>query len=112
MQAQSPLREVTPAEAKQHLDRGDALLIDVREPEEVAKAKIEGAQLYPMSQANGWFSTDELPKDKPLIIFCHHGSRSAQVAAGLVQRGYTSVANMTGGIDAWSQTVDANVPRY
>lgn len=112
MQAQSPVREVTPAQAQEQLKRGEALLIDVREPDEIAQAHIEGAQLYPMSQANGWFSTDELPKDKPLIIFCHHGGRSAQVAAGLVQRGYTNVANMTGGIDAWSQTVDADVPRY
>lgn len=107
---QSPIREVSPAEVKQLLDRGAIRLIDVREPEEAMIAGIEGAELYPLSQSAGWIN--DLPRDKPLVIVCHHGARSTQVANALIERGYPDVANMTGGIDAWSQTVDTSVPRY
>jgi rhodanese-related sulfurtransferase len=105
------LPEITPAEVKQRLEAGnDLLLIDVREPEEVARAAIQGAEVYPLSQAAGWI--DSLPKDRDLVIFCHHGGRSAQVVGALAQRGHTNISNMTGGIDAWSQQIDPDVPRY
>ncbi|HEY0605993.1 MAG TPA: rhodanese-like domain-containing protein [Herpetosiphonaceae bacterium] len=104
-------KQARPREIKQRLDAGeDLVLIDVREPEEVRRASVEGAEVYPMSQAAGWI--DSLPKDRELVIMCHHGSRSAQVAMALAQRGHSNVTNMTGGIDAWSQEVDSSVPRY
>ncbi|HEY0734870.1 MAG TPA: rhodanese-like domain-containing protein [Herpetosiphonaceae bacterium] len=104
-------KQARPREIKQRLDAGeDLVLIDVREPEEVRRASIEQAEVYPMSQAAAWI--DSLPKDRELVIMCHHGGRSAQVAMALAQRGHSNVTNMSGGIDAWSQEVDSSVPRY
>ena len=106
-----PFKEATPREIKQRLDAGEQLtLIDVREPQEIITASIDGAEEYPLSQAMSWIDT--LPQDEELIIFCHHGGRSAQVAMALAQRGHSNVTNMTGGIDQWSQQVDPSVPRY
>ena len=106
-----PFKSATPREIKQRLDAGeDLLLIDVREPEELMIATIEGAQEYPMSDAREWI--DALPRDRERGIFCHHGSRSMQVAAALAQRGHTNLTNMSGGINQWSEDVDPNVPRY
>lgn len=104
--------DVTPEQVKARLDAGeDLLLVDVREPDEFDIATIEGSELLPLSQAQQW--ANDLPRDKPVIIFCHHGSRSARVAMALNQQlGYTNIANMTGGIDAWSQRIDPSVPRY
>ncbi len=104
-------KEITPHEVKRRLDAGDDLvLIDVRELEEVQVASIAGAQVYPLSQAHDWI--DQLPRDREIVVFCHHGGRSAQVALALMQRGHTDVLNMAGGIDQWSQQVDPSVPRY
>lgn len=106
-----PFKEATPREIKQRLDAGENLtLIDVREPDEMMIAAIDGAQECPMSQARDWIDT--LPKDGELVIFCHHGARSMQVAAALAQRGHTNVTNMTGGIDQWAEQVDPTVPHY
>ncbi len=106
-----PFNKATPREIKQRLDAGEALtLIDVREPAEVITAAIDGAREYPLSQAMTWIDT--LPKEGDLVIFCHHGARSAQVAMALAQRGHTNITNMTGGIDQWSKQVDPSVPRY
>lgn len=106
-----PFKEATPREIKDRLDAGEQLtLIDVREPQEIMTAAIEGAQEYPMSQALDWIDT--LPKDGDLVVFCHHGSRSAQVAMALVQRGHSNVTNMRGGIEKWSTDVDPTVPHY
>ncbi|HEX6289247.1 MAG TPA: rhodanese-like domain-containing protein [Herpetosiphonaceae bacterium] len=111
MNRRLPFKEATPREIKQRLDAGeDLMLIDVREPEEVRIASVAQAEVYPLSQAAGWI--DSLPKDRALVILCHHGSRSAQVAMALMQRGHSSVTNVSGGIDAWSQQVDPSVPRY
>lgn len=111
MSYRMPFNEATPREIKQRLDAGEPLLlIDVREPEEIMTAAIDGAQEYPLSQARAWIDT--LPKEGDLVIMCHHGSRSAQVALALVQRGHTNVTNMTGGIDQWSREVDPSVPQY
>lgn len=111
MNRQMPFKEAAPREIKQRMDAGEDLtLIDVREPNEMMIAAIDGAEERPMSQAMRWI--DALPKDGELVIMCHHGGRSAQVAMALAQRGHTNVTNMTGGIDRWSQEVDQSVPRY
>jgi adenylyltransferase/sulfurtransferase len=100
------------AQVKEKLDRGDTFrLIDVREPQEHAAARIEGAELLPLSRAAEWVET--LSPDEEIVFFCHHGSRSAQVAHFFAsQRGFANVANMAGGIDQWSARVDSSVPRY
>jgi rhodanese-related sulfurtransferase len=105
-------KNLTTDEVKRKIDRGDAFrLIDVREPSEHAAAHIEGAELLPLSSAQRWVQT--LSPDEEIVIFCHHGSRSQQVAHYLAsQLGFANVANMVGGIDDWSRRIDQTVPRY
>jgi len=87
------------------------LLIDVREPEEYAIARIDDAKLHPMSMSFDWVTG--IDRDTTIVVMCHHGMRSAHVAATLTQRfGFKNVSNMSGGIDAWSQLVDPTIPRY
>ena len=100
------------AQVKAKLDRGEQFrLVDVREPNEHAAARIAGAELLPMSRAQEW--VDTLSPDEEIVFFCHHGMRSAQVANFFArQRAFPNVANMSGGIDAWSTQIDPGVPRY
>ena len=105
-------QNLTPAQVKEKLDRGDAFrLIDVRESHEYAYARIERSELLPLSRAQDWIG--DLPEDQELVFVCHHGSRSAQVAGFLAsRRGLANIANMLGGIDEWSRLIDPDVPRY
>jgi rhodanese-related sulfurtransferase len=75
------------------------LIVDVREPEEFSSERIEGSVLIPMSQFVA--RHEELPRDRPLVMQCHSGSRSASATMYLVQRGWTDVRNLDGGIAAW-----------
>lgn len=86
------------------------VLVDVREPHEADFCAIDGAILIPLGQLAN--RIDELPKGQPLVIHCHHGRRSAQATAYLLQQGFTDVRNLEGGIDAWSVKIDPDVPRY
>jgi rhodanese-related sulfurtransferase len=90
-------------EGKEHF------LLDVRELEEYRLARIEGAALIPLHALPG--RLDALPKDKPIVVLCHHGVRSAHAVHHLRAAGFDAV-NLTGGIDAWSREVDAAVPTY
>jgi rhodanese-related sulfurtransferase len=106
--------EISVREVQERIDAGEKLhLIDVREPHEFAIAKIGGASLVPMRQIPG--ELQELEKradDAPLIVFCHHGVRSLNVVEWLRQQGVANCVSMSGGIDAWSLSVDSSVPRY
>jgi rhodanese-related sulfurtransferase len=105
------ISELEPAEVKQRLDRGEALsILDVREPEEVEIAAIPGATHIPMNDIPARLS--ELDPEAQWVVVCHHGIRSAQVAMYLRQMGFAHVANLGGGIEEWSLTVDPAVPRY
>jgi adenylyltransferase/sulfurtransferase len=105
------VRSATPAEIRARLDAGeDLLLVDVREPEEIAIASIKGALIRPMSQAPNWIGT--LPREGDMVILCHHGMRSMHIARALAERGHTNLINLTGGIDLWSLQVDPEIPRY
>ena len=106
--------EITAREVKQHLDTGETLhLIDIREPNEFAITKIEGAVLVPMRSVPGEFQDLEAKAATgALIVFCHHGVRSLNVVHWLREQGLENCQSMAGGIDAWSATVDPNVPRY
>ena len=90
------------------------LLLDVREPWEVqtASVKPQGFPLMtiPMNEVPSRLS--ELGGYDRIACLCHHGARSQHVAAFLNQRGFADVANVAGGIDAWSRQVDPTVPRY
>ncbi|MFM7142375.1 MAG: rhodanese-like domain-containing protein [Alphaproteobacteria bacterium] len=86
------------------------VVLDVREPAEIAIARMPGALEIPMNDVPGRF--DEIPADRDVVVVCHHGMRSAQVASFLADRGHARVLNLAGGIDAWSLQVDASVRRY
>ena len=86
------------------------LIIDVREPNEYAYARIPGAVLKPLGDFREW--AQELDKDREYVLQCHTGSRSWQAAYLLERMGFTQVYNLSGGIEAWSMHVDPSVPRY
>jgi rhodanese-related sulfurtransferase len=90
--------------------REPPLLLDVREPWEYEKARIEGAQLIPMREMPSRIA--ELDPNKEVVAICHHGGRSAQVAMFLEKAGFKKMHNLVGGVDAWSRTVDPTVPLY
>jgi rhodanese-related sulfurtransferase len=86
-------------------------LIDVREQEEWDAVRLEGAELIPLSQFQR-LATGMLGPEDPIVLYCHHGMRSAQAQGYLKSQGYTNVLNLTGGIDAWSLQVDPSLKRY
>lgn len=91
---------------------GEALLIDCRQPEEYATAKIEQAVLIPMSELPQRLGELEQHRDSRVIIHCHHGGRSLRVANWLREQGFSAAQSMAGGIDEWSREIDPSVPRY
>ncbi|HYL90429.1 MAG TPA: rhodanese-like domain-containing protein [Burkholderiales bacterium] len=91
-------------------ERDKPLLLDVREPWEFEKARIEGARLVPMREIPS--RHQELDPGKDVVAICHHGARSQQVAMFLERVGFTRMHNLVGGVDAWSRTVDPTVPVY
>jgi len=104
------LSEIEPIELKQRLDKGEQpLILDVREPWEIATAAIDGTLNIPMGDIPARLA--ELDPDRETIVMCHHGVRSAQVAMYLARNGFERVLNLSGGIDAWSD-IDPSVPRY
>ena len=93
---------------------GNTVVLDVREAWEVETAcvKPDGFELLPIPMHTVPLRLQELKPDQPIAVLCHHGGRSMQVAAFLVQQGFCHVANVAGGIHAWSTQVDASVPTY
>jgi rhodanese-related sulfurtransferase len=95
-------------------DRPELQLVDVREPEELAIAQLEGFTHLPLSQFAEWSIQiqERLDPHAPTIVMCHHGMRSAQMCQWLMNQGFTDVKNLVGGIDAYSTAIDASIPRY
>jgi adenylyltransferase/sulfurtransferase len=89
---------------------GDHVLLDVREPWEVAVARVEPCLTIPMGEVAG--RTEEIPRDVPVYVMCHGGVRSGRVVEYLRGQGFGNVINVCGGIAAWSAEVDASVPVY
>jgi rhodanese-related sulfurtransferase len=105
------MKHIAPAELKARLAAGDKLqLLDVREEWEHQTARIDGALLMPMGQVANRVA--ELEPAIVTVVICHHGGRSMQVAGLLERRGFSSVINLTGGVDAWARTVDPSMPVY
>ena len=103
--------KIDPVTLKARLDRGESVLIlDVREPFEIALAPFPGATHIPMGDVPSRLT--ELDPDRETVVVCHHGVRSAQVAMYLAQNGFERVLNLAGGIDAWSEDADPSTPRY
>jgi len=106
--------ETSPQDIQRRRDAGEPLLlIDVREPEELAITRIEGATLIPMREIPASLQQLEAKaSEATLIVFCHHGVRSLNVAHWLREQGVPACQSMAGGIDAWSTHIDPSVPRY
>jgi rhodanese-related sulfurtransferase len=104
-------KEINAAEAaKLRNDNPQTTFLDVREHSELEICRIEGALHIPMGEIP--VRADSLPKESPIVIFCHHGMRSMNVLQYLEARGFENLINMGGGIHAWSHEVDPNVPTY
>ncbi len=102
---------ITPTEFAERTARGEVVrLIDVREREEFELARIEGAELLPLSRFQEWAGT--LNAEDEIVVMCHHGVRSAQVCQFLARQGFGNLYNLAGGIERWSREVEQNVPRY
>ena len=106
------MQEITATELKNRLDSGeDIQLIDVRQPDEYAFAKIEGARLIPLGEIVQ--RMDELDETKERVIHCKMGGRSAKAIESLTRAGFRgNMSNLKGGITAWSNEVDPKVPKY
>ena len=93
---------------------GEPVVLDVREPHEWQTASIQadGFKLLTIPMGVIPVRLGELDPQQPVACLCHHGGRSMQVAAFLESRGFAQVANIAGGINAWSAEVDPTVPRY
>ena len=103
--------EISPQEAAGLLAEGQAKLIDVREPWEMATAHIVGSLAMPMGDVPAR-AHQELDPDERLLVVCHHGVRSMNVAFWLREQGFEQAQSVRGGIDAWADEVDATVGRY
>ena len=90
--------------------RARPVVIDVREPWEVAIAALPDSVNIPMGEVVA--RADSIDRDRPVVCLCHHGMRSLQVAAFLARRGFDDVWNLSGGIDAWAREVDPSCPLY
>ena len=105
------ISELEPLQLRARLDHGDTItILDVREPEEIRIAAFPGALHIPMGEIPA--RLNELDPDAAMVVVCHHGMRSAQVAMYLARTGFAHVSNLNGGIDEWSLTVDPATPRY
>jgi molybdopterin/thiamine biosynthesis adenylyltransferase/rhodanese-related sulfurtransferase len=98
-------------ELKRKMDAHEPFeLVDVREPFEYEIARIDGAKLIPLGEIAE--RANELQRERPIVVHCHTGRRSAEAVRLLQQRGFANVYNLEGGIDAWSEQIDSSVPRY
>jgi rhodanese-related sulfurtransferase len=104
------MRSLDPWQLKAMLDAGSAQLLDVRQPEELLIARLDGAVHIPLNELA--HRIGELDRNRPVVAFCHHGVRSEMAGRLLERNGFGDVAHLSGGIDAWSQTVDPSLPRY
>ncbi|MBD2603993.1 rhodanese-related sulfurtransferase [Scytonema hofmannii FACHB-248] len=111
-----PITQISVDELAERLTSGDRDIqfVDVREPEELAIASIEGFVNLPLSQFGEWgnqIPTRFDPHAETLVL-CHHGIRSAQMCQWLADQGFTNVKNIAGGIDAYSTLVNPSIPHY
>jgi len=104
------VKRISPAELQARLGRGDdLLLVDVRTDEEREIASIESGRAL---DAALHAEIGKGSRDRAIVVYCHHGSRSQRAAEELVQQGFRDVYNLTGGIHAWSMDIDPDVPMY
>ena len=107
------MKNIAPAELARWLadaSRKKPVLLDVREPWEFETCHIEGSRHIPMGEVPS--RAGEVDPEDELVVICHHGGRSMQVALFLEKQGYAKVHNLSGGVDAWARTVDPSMPKY
>ena len=107
------IAQITPRDLhawRQDDSRAAPVLVDVREPWEQAICAIEGSTLMPLSSVPA--RVGELPKDRDLVLVCHHGNRSQRAAAWLEQQGYSQLFNLQGGVEGWASDVDPRMAHY
>jgi rhodanese-related sulfurtransferase len=100
-------RSLSPAEAVRVINQEGSLVLDVREDNEVASGRIAGAKHIPLGSLKKRIGDIEKYKDKPVVIYCRSGNRSATAAHQLTAAGFEDVVNLQGGIQAWQS---ANLP--
>ncbi len=106
-----PVKQLSPTDLHTKLAQQETLfLLDVREVHEFDYTHITNSVLIPLRQIPDRLG--ELNQDDEIIVICHHGMRSQQAASYLVHSGFKNVANLTGGIDAWSCQCDPSTKRY
>lgn len=104
------VREISPAELQRMLSAAGApTLIDVREPQEAAVCAIEGSTLIPLNSLP--HRLQEIPPERPVVLYCHHGMRSMHAAQFLARNGYEAIS-LAGGIDRWAAELDPGMARY
>jgi molybdopterin/thiamine biosynthesis adenylyltransferase/rhodanese-related sulfurtransferase len=104
---------ITPAELKAKFDNGeDFELIDVREPHEFEIVNIKGAKLIPKDRILSGEALAELPQDKPIVLHCKTGGRSAEALAALHRAGFADATHLGGGVLAWARQIDTSLPTY
>ena len=104
--------EITPEELKKKLDAGEKIVVlDVREPWELQTAHVANTKNIAMGDVPAK-AHQELDPEQHIVVMCHHGVRSANVAAWLQQQGFEKVQSLQGGIDRWARTIDPKVPTY
>ena len=94
---------VNPAQATHLINREDALMVDVREPGEYGTGHILGAKNVPLARLEDGGSDLGKRKDRPLIVYCDTGNRSAKAISALKKHGFARVMNLSGGLGAWQQ---------
>jgi rhodanese-related sulfurtransferase len=107
-----PPWEISPSEFVELRATEALLLLDCREPEEYAIARVEGSLLMPMRQIPERLGELDAWRERPLVVHCHHGVRSLRVVEFLRAKGFSQARSLAGGIEAWSLEVDPAVPRY
>lgn len=91
---------------------GNLRLVDVRDPDEYAYCHLSGAELIPLATLPSDAATRLPDRDAQVLVYCHHGMRSARAAEMLRQLGYKNAQSVAGGIDLWSREIDPAIPRY
>ena len=106
------IRQLTVSELKERLEKGsnDFVVIDVREPWEIAVCALPVAVSIPMRAIPARYP--ELSKDTELVLMCHHGVRSQHVAQFLESVGFDKLSNLVGGINAWAIQIDPAMAKY
>lgn len=106
------MQQISATQLKQLIDSSEPtpLLLDVREPHEYEICHIDGSLLMPMQSVPN--RLDELDSKQCIITICHHGMRSQQVAQFLFNNGFGNVINLSGGVNAWANEVDIDMPCY